>query len=166
MGLWQKAAVVLVVVVGSVFGWRAVRSALASDEQKIRWVFEDMERGFNGTRMAPVLGGFERGYRDESSGITRDELREVLAYLFLREHDPETKRFRLRMELDAEALRIEVGEPGRATVDGSASFFEREGDEEQLFWGASFRAELEDEGEGWVVVRTYEVNVADIRDLD
>ena len=166
MGLGQKLLIVGVVALGSVFGWRTLRSALASDEQKIRWVFEDMQSGFNRTRMAPVIRGFEISYRDESSGLTRDELREVLAYLFLREHDPETKRFRLRMELDGDALAVQITDETSATVSGAARFFELEDGAEQVFWDARFVAELVDGEKGWQVVRTKEVNVAEIDDLE
>ena len=167
MATWQKLVIVVAAAVGSVFGWRAIRSALASDEQQIVWVFEDMQRGFNDTRMAPVLGGFANAYRDESSGITRQELREVLTYLFLRVHDPETKRFRLRMELDADALQVAVDEgAGTAQVSGTARFFDHVDGVDQLFWDARFDAELASGSEGWQVVRTTQVNVADIADLD
>lgn len=162
----QKVFLVAALAVGAVFGWRTIRSALASDEDKVRWVFQDMEHGFNNTRMAPVIGGFAKSYQDESSGVTRAELREILAYLFLRKHDPETKRFRLRVEIDEEALAVAIDEVSRkATVSGAARFFDTLGDEEQIFWDARFEAELVDAGEGWEVVQTGRVNVAEMEDL-
>jgi len=166
MGVLKNMLLIGLALASAVFGWRVLRSALASNEQKIRWVFEDVQQGFDATRLAPVIGGFEPGFRDESSGMTRNELRDVLIYLFLNEHDPETKRFSLRMELDPDALEIEMTGPAHAAVRGAARFIEVRAGVERVFWDARFVAELDELEDGWQIVRTSQVNLTDLQDLD
>ncbi|MFT5049896.1 MAG: hypothetical protein ACI8QZ_001289 [Chlamydiales bacterium] len=166
MGFWQRVGLVCVTATAVTVGGRALRVAMASDEQQVRWVFEKLQRGFDNTRLGPVIRGFDENYMDESSGMTREDLRSTLIYLFLNEKDPETRRFSLRMELDSDALQVEVADGTYARVHGSARFFELRGGVERVFWDARFLAELVDSATGWHIVHTSGVNVADLEDLD
>ena len=66
--------VFLVLVVGW-FGGAALYRAMASDETKIRWVFEDEAAAFNGMALLVSMEGFASDYRDTTRGITRQQLR-------------------------------------------------------------------------------------------
>jgi hypothetical protein len=137
------------------FGVRALIRALASDETKIRWVVEDMVKGFNTTHMSLVLDGLAHDYRDETSGADRELVHAGLAHLFFENVDTETKRFLQRVEIPAGELAIEIdGE--RATVDFLAQFFETRGTTETPAWKARGHASLAKTKDGWKIVRSEE----------
>jgi hypothetical protein len=106
------AGVLLLFLVG-----RAIVHALASDETKIRWLVEDMAKGFDETRMDPILVAFAEDFRDETSGADRRSLREGLAYLFLTAKDPATKAFPYRVEVAIRELAVDDAAPDSPTAD-------------------------------------------------
>ena len=125
------AAALLLFLVG-----RAIVRALVSDETRIRWLVEDMAEGFDATRMDPVLVAFAEGYRDETTGADRSNVREALAYLFLTEKDPRTKAFPYRVEVAITKLAIDRSSPEKPAADCEllARFLDRRGGEEKLAW--------------------------------
>jgi hypothetical protein len=118
--------------------------ALASDETKIRWRIESMVDGFNRERAAPVMRGFHPDYRDASSDADRELVHSGIVSVFFRERDPETKRFRLRVEIPRDTLSIEVAEDGSsAMASGVLTIFEQEQEGELVMWSTSFEGELQ-----------------------
>jgi hypothetical protein len=159
--LFKAAALLALVVLAGRWVWRA----LAPDETKIRWVCEDMLDGFNEMRTARVARGLAPDFRDESSGLTREEVREVCRYAFLNELDPKDKSFAYRAEFVPEVWKVKVAEgtPKRATATLGARFFDKRGGKERLFWEARVEGEFALGDEGWQWTRTTSVNHSDRR---
>ncbi len=144
----------LVLVLVASGGWIAARH-LAPAETKIERRLAAMAEGFNDTRLSPCMAGLAQDYHD-TSGADREWIRQGLVASFFRERDPGTKRFRWRVELPREALRIAVDpEAGdRAKASLVARFHEREGTEEHLAWEVRIDAHLEERDGDWVITRT------------
>ena len=126
--------------------------ALASEETKIRWRLERMERGFNEAQLAACLKGIADDWRHADSGLGRAELADALRATFMQEIDPESRAFRYRVALDRETLAIEL-EPGRedrARVQLELAFEILERGAWTPTWRARVEAELaRDEELGW-----------------
>ena len=148
------AAAVVLFLVG-----RAIVRALVSDETKIRWMVEDMQEGFDRTRMDPILVAFAEDFSDETSGANRQDVRQALAYLFLTAKDPQTKAFPYRVEVEITKLAIDPGsggEPG-ADCDLAARFFdlrEHSGGEPEPAWVIAIASRWERGEYGWRIART------------
>jgi hypothetical protein len=144
---------------------RSLVHALASDETKIRWRLEEMVTGFNERHLAPIMEGFAPEFRDAGTGATRDQLKEILIYLFFQHFDAKTGRFLLRAELVPEDLSVTVqdGSPRAASLALHARFLELHNDGEELFWDAHIEGTLEKKDDGWQWVRTTRVNHGDRR---
>jgi hypothetical protein len=157
----KAAALLAIAVLAGRWIWRA----LASDETKIRWVCEDMLDGFNQMRTARVVRGLAPAFLDESSGVTREEVREVCIYVFMNELDPDDKGFALRAEFVPEEWTVKVAEgtPKRATATLGARFFDKRGEKERLFWQARVEGELARGDDGWQWTRMTSVNHSDRR---
>jgi hypothetical protein len=149
LGLILLSALVLL-------GQRA-RYWLASDATRIRWRLEEMEEGFNQTRLGPCLRGVSERWRDATSGTERALLADLLRSLFFHEVDPESGRFLYRVELERDSLGIEpdAEADGRARVDLVARFSTLEGEQWSPTWRVRIDAELERDSDlGWQVVRS------------
>jgi hypothetical protein len=135
------------------FGVRSIVRALASDETKIRWVVEDMESGFNDTRMSRVLGGLSSDFLDETWGADREMVHAGLARMFFEEKDPDTKHFLYRVDIPKDELAMEIdGEA--ASMNLVASFYEVHGASEKLAWKARIHAALVKTKDGWKIRRS------------
>jgi hypothetical protein len=107
-----------------------------------------------------VLRGVASDYRDRETGATRDDVHAALAQLFFERVDSRTGEFRMRAELAADELAIEVEplEPPRDTVALRVSIHERSGDGERLYWDARITGRMEKRDGGWQWVETTGVN--------
>lgn len=132
-------------------GGRAIVRALASDETKIRRLVEAMADGFDRTRMDPVLAGLDREFADETSGATRQDVREALAYLFFTAKDETTKAFPYRARVEIRS--IEVRRPS-ATCDADVHFVDLRGGKETPAWDIGLRLELARGGDGWKIEKS------------
>ena len=130
---------------------RAVLRALASDETKIRRVLETMTDGFDRTRMDPILGGLARDYVDETSGATRQELREGLAYLFFTAKDEATKAFPYRARVEVGT--VDVHAPA-AACEALVRFVDLRGGKEAPAWEIAVHLELARGEDGWRISRS------------
>jgi hypothetical protein len=134
-----------------------VRWWLASDATRIRWRLEEMEEGFNASRLAPCLRGVADGWRDADARVDRDRLADVLRSLFFHEVDPDSGRFLYRVELERETLEIETDPAGdgQARVQVVALFSTLQGQAWSPTWRVRVRAEMaEDEDDGWQAIRS------------
>jgi len=132
-------------------GGRALVRALASDETKVRRVIETMADGFDRTRMDPILAGLSRDFADESSGATRQDVREGLAYLFLTAKDEKTKAFPYRAQVSIG--RLAVHRP-TAECDADVRFVDLRGGKEAPAWEIAAHLELVRGDDGWVIRRS------------
>jgi hypothetical protein len=148
----MKRAVLLLALAAALFLiGRAIVRGLASDETKIRRVVEQMADGFDRTRMDPVLEGLARDFEDETSGATRQELREALAYLFFEAVDKHTKRFAYRVEVEIQRITVE----GTNAVCELNARFLRVGDAgESPAWEIAVTASFTRGDDGWRIRRT------------
>lgn len=161
----RKLLLVLAVLV---IGWVTVdrvRWALASDETRIRWAIQDMAEGFDAQKTNKVLSGFTEDFKDAGTGVGRDELHGALVHLFFTEIDPETKRFRLRVEIPDDELEVEVNDAdaeGRKTADVRLlAHFLRSisgGGSELGWWDARVHARMVETDDGWRFDLAHEVN--------
>jgi hypothetical protein len=148
----MKRVVLLLALAAALFlVGRAIVRGLASDETKIRRVVEQMADGFDRTRMDPILDGLTRDFEDETSGASRQELREALAYLFFEAVDEHTKHF-------AYQVNVEVG---RITVDGTnaecafvACFVDLRTAGASPAWEIAVNANFTQGDDGWRIRRT------------
>lgn len=154
----------VLVLLALVFAVRRVVYHASSPEQQIRARLASMAAGFNDTFTNGVLDGFAEEYRDDG-GTDREGIRDALLYLFFQELAGDGQGFALRVELPEEELVVEVDpeDPARAVVSLRAVFHRRRGGQEDLYWDASGRAELEDRGSEWEIVRTSDFNHRDRR---
>lgn len=143
----------LILLLGSIafFAGRALWRALASPQTKIRWRVESMVEGFNAMRAQPVLDGVSREFRDQTGeGISRDDLRQILAWLFLNEIDSQTGEFLWSCEFEPEWLSITLApEEDRAEVEVALRLLRRRGGEPQLHWDARLRGSVAKGKDGW-----------------
>jgi hypothetical protein len=153
----------LVVLGLAVLAGRWACHALASDETRIRWRIEAMQEGFNDQRTARVLRGLTQDFRDATEGVGRQEVREALASIFLRNLGNQGVPTEYRLELPDEHWRIELHEEPEADADGpqrarawiKAVFTEVRGEATELYWDVDIEAELiEDPEQGWLIQRT------------
>jgi hypothetical protein len=147
----KRAILLVLAAVGLALAVRAVVLGLASDETKIRRVVERMAEGFDRARMAPVLDGLSLDFEDETSGATRRDLGEALAYLFFEAVDERTKRFVYRVVIDVRKIAVDGG---TATCDLEARFFEMRGGGETAAWDIAVDATLARGPDGWKIRRT------------
>ena len=141
----KKILAVLAVAVLWIAG-RALVRALASDETKIRRIVAEMADGFDRTRMDPILAGLHREFVDETSGATRQEIREGLAYLFFTAKDEATKGFPYRARVEITSLAVH-----RPTAECAADvrFVDVRGGKETPAWEIAVRFELDHGDDGW-----------------
>ena len=131
---------------------RALWRALASPQTKIRWRIESMVDGFNAMRAQPVLDGVTRDFRDQTGGGTsRDDLRQILAWLFLNEIDSQGE-FNWTCEFDPTGLAVVLApERGSAEVQLSLRLLRSraKGEDPKLFWEAHLAGTVTKGDDGW-----------------
>lgn len=145
---------------------RVLVRALASDETKIRRAIQDAAEGFGAARMDPILDVLAREFVDETSGFRREDLRAALASAFFSEKDPETKGFPYRLEIaeDALEIRVEEGEPDRATATFPGVIVDVRGGARREAWSFTVEGRLEEREDGWCfVASTHETTGGSVR---
>jgi len=140
--------------VGGTRFWRS----LMTPEEAIEWRIEKMVSGFNDTRMAPVISGFSDNYVDEASGVDRTDMMRILAHLFFTETDPETKAFRLQVELVDSSLSIAIDGAGTARVSFELFFRDTFKGTTREYWRPRIDAELTNGARGWTFTRSINVD--------
>lgn len=131
--------------------------ALVGEPTRIRWRLEAMCEGFNETRLAPCLEGVAPEWRHAHSGLDRARLADALRSIFFHEKDPQSGRFPLRAEIEADSLEIEIDEHerGKARVLLNGRFQVLERGQWSDAWRARIELELAKHDErGWQVVRS------------
>lgn len=138
------------------FVGRAIVYSLRSDEWKIRRVILTMAEGFDETRMDPILGGLARDFRDETSGATRQEVREALAYLFFNAKDEATKAFAYRVEFGVKRIAVATDDKGTKIADCEfdAWFLDVRGGKEVPAWDVAITARFVKGEDGWRIAST------------
>lgn len=134
---------------------RAVFRALASEETKIRRVVGEMAAGFDAGSANRCVAGLADSWRDETSGLEREWLRQGLAQFFFQQHQAGGGAERYRVELPEAAFVVTLvpERPTSARLECVARFLEL-GPPETLAWEVSIRAELERGTAGWEIVAT------------
>lgn len=131
------------------FGGRAAWRAAASPEQKIRWRLESMVDGFQSMRAQPVLDGLARNFVDPKASVGREEVRSILAWMFLNELDA-VGGFLWSARFDSSEAVIELSDDREAAkVSLAVGFFRREQGEEVLAWNARIEGRMERTDAGW-----------------
>lgn len=102
-------------LLGAVLGARAVRTALASEETRIAWLFADEAAAFNEGAVTSVLANFAPDWRDETTGIAFEGLHRGLLGLFQNRRDGRTQRFLHRVAVGELAVDLH-GERATAVV--------------------------------------------------
>ena len=133
--LLALAAVVLLLV-----GKMVVR-ALADDETKVRWIVEEMRDGYNEGDVGDVVGPLHREWSHRGSGVDRDLVRGGLVREFFQERDPKTKQLTRRVDVDLDALEIDVA-GDEAALGLEATFSRRRAEAWEPVWRARIDAEL------------------------
>jgi len=113
-----------------------------------------MADGFDRTRMDPILDGLDRGFVEATTGATRQELREALAYLFFTAKDETTKAFPYRAKVEIGSVTVH-----RPTAEYAADvrFVDLRGGKETPAWEIGVRLELARGDDGWKILKsTYE----------
>lgn len=157
----KRIAIAMIVAALVWFGGRAVFSAFASDETKIRNGLEAACAGFGGARMNPILEFLARDFVDDTSGFRRDDVRGAVAGLFFSEKDPATRGFPYRAILVPDSLAIDVARPA-ATV-AEVSFVIRiddvRGGGERTVWEFRVAGSMRKGDDGWQLARsTHQTN--------
>jgi hypothetical protein len=145
---------VLLLVAAAIVLWiggRALVRALAPDATKIRRLVETMADGFDRTRMDPVLAGLDKEFLDETSGATRQDVREGLAYLFFTAKDETSKAFPYRARVEIRS--IDVQRPN-ATCDADVHFVDLRGGKETPAWDIGVHFELARGEDGWKIKKS------------
>ena len=151
----KRIAVSALALVALAPGALWLRGLLASDATRIRGMLERMARGFNASSARRALGGLADDFREETSGMTKPEVHETLAYLFLAQRDPETKEFLFKVELGEPEIAIsEAASPRTADLRVEAAFLRLARRSWESAWRVEIQAELEKRKEGWRVVRS------------
>ena len=164
MGLiLRRALLTLAIAAVALASGRALYRALASPEQKILWRLEEMVGGFNGMRAQPVLDGLAPRFVDRTSETSREDLRGLLAWMFLNEVDSQGN-FLWSAALDPETISITVdSDATSAAVACRLQFFRARAAEPQLTWDARFAGELAYGDNGWQWVEVSEANHSERR---
>ncbi len=157
----RRILVLSLFVVVAIWSIGRLRHALASPEERIRMRLEQMELGFDTTKVAGVLGGFAEDYRDEGSGIGRDEVQQILRHLVLRQFAGGSSSVELRVDLEDVVIELDPDDPERATSRMRAVFWQSEDEVEKLYWDARVTGDWRSGPDGWQLVRTRDVNHAD-----
>ncbi|MEM7305638.1 MAG: hypothetical protein AAF682_03155 [Planctomycetota bacterium] len=136
-----------------VFGATTLREMLLSDETKIRNRILDAAEAFNDARPGSAVAPLADDWRARPSGVTKQELHQILVGLVLQEKDAEGD-FLYAVDVPEESLAVELVEEGKAKATLVAHFTRRVGDAPTPKWSVSIDAELRDGDDGWEIQRT------------
>jgi hypothetical protein len=155
----NRILILLLALVASWFAVRWVVVTLASDETKIRWLLERMEVGFNENRAGAAVSGLSDRWRHEDEALDRDRFRLALLQRFRDERDADLGRFPYMASIDPDTLAIDAGE-GRGHAALELRFAHWDGATWRVEWLIHVEAELEQEDDGWRIVRSKHVDLA------
>jgi hypothetical protein len=133
---------------------RWVWLAFVPETTRIRWRLEEMEAGFNETRLSPCLRGVAEEWRHADSRVDRALLADILRSVFFHEKDPKSGRFPLHAEFERDSLEIVLDpvDEERAEVVLVGVFSVLDGEEWSPAWRARITASLRKDPErGWQV---------------
>ncbi|MBN1419472.1 MAG: hypothetical protein JXP34_11890 [Planctomycetes bacterium] len=133
-----------------------ISQALVSEETRIRRLLHGMERAFNNEKAGPVMDGLADGFREETSGLGKEEIRALLSHSILTMRDPVTQDFIYRVALPKDDLHISMNaeDPKKAEATVRARFEEVHGENRRLVWDVEIDAALQKGDEGWQVARS------------
>lgn len=120
------------------------------DEDRIRGLFAAEASHFNACRALSVLDSFASDYRDDTTGLGRQELRAGLLWLFQNRRDPATRRFAYRLEVDEELPVAVDGDRAQATL--RFRLHEGQDPDPRVRWEAEVTAGLERRDGRWSIV--------------
>jgi hypothetical protein len=133
------------------FAVRAIRTALASDETRIRWLLADEAAAFNDCGMLSVLDHFAPEWQDETTGVSRQALKGGLLYVFQNRRDAKTGRFLYRIEVGETDIDVQ-GE--RATAKFPLVLHEGIDTAERAIWELKVTADLGKHDGSWRIDRS------------
>jgi|GEM_PF-2688332 len=142
---------------------RALVSALASDETRIRWRIEAMRDGYNEGDLGDVVAPIHDDWRHAGSSVDRELLKAGLLREFLQERRSRSKQLVRRVEIVPDSLTIEIGED-EARLEVELSFSRLQGDDSwKESWRALVEAELLRSDGRWLVHRSRHEDLAGSR---
>ena len=147
----RRVLLIAAALVMAYFAVRAIRTALASEETRIRWLFADEATAFNDCKALSVLEHFAPDWQDETTGITRQQLKGGLMYVFQNRRDPKTQQFLYRIEVGRYDVEVE-GEHAKAVLP--LVLHEGLGADERALWELRVTAELGKHDGSWRVDRS------------
>lgn len=146
---------ILAAAAGVLIIYWLVFHVFVSDETRIRRVLRSAAEGFNETHKSACLDALADDYRDDTVGLTRDQLGLWLVNLFLKEK-PQGNTFRYRVEIVEDELKIEVadGPPKTAEVTGLVRFSKLTEGEFEPVWDVGIEGRMEETSDGWKAKRS------------
>jgi hypothetical protein len=136
-----------------------IRSALTSDETKIRWCVEEALEGFNQAALLSCLEPLHPDYRDRDTGVGREALRRLLAGAFRSGIDPASGEFLLEAGIDPQrpwSVLVDA-EQGTARCEFGLRITSRQAqsDGSPRFWECDVTLDLENDlREGWRILES------------
>ena len=127
--------------------------ASVSDDTRIRWLVADMLEGFNDSRAGTVVSGLSENFTEDTTHVSRDEIKVFLVQLFFTERDPRTKEFRFKAEISNLETRVKGGDPPSATVRLTATLLEKSGAQWASAWVVEVEGDLRKEDGDWQFFR-------------
>lgn len=147
----RRPLLIIAVLVAAFFGGRAIWRARASDETRIRWLFEGEAEAFNEGQGLYSTGSFAPDWQDETAGINTQSLRSVVMWMWQHRRDPATKRFLHRVELGEMQIAVE-GDRAQATVP--MALHQGLDKNERKVWELTVTADLARKDGAWRIERT------------
>jgi hypothetical protein len=141
-----------------VLGVRALVRSLASDETKIRWRIESIVEAYNSGDVGDTIYPIAKDWRHDGSLFDREDMRRVLVAEFFQDRDPETKKLARRVEVDTDALVVEI-DGDTASAEFEASFSRLIKGEWIPGWRARITADFESGKNGWFVHASRHINL-------
>ncbi len=152
----KRILLAVLAVAVAVFGYRAARRALASEQTQITWMIDEMCAGFAATRMNPIMAGLATDWFDEALGADRELVRAGAAHLFFEERGEGSRAFPYRIGWRSEQGPTvdETSDEKTAEMELEFEFFRRDGDGERRLWRARVIASLRKRDGEWRFFRT------------
>ncbi|HLU39830.1 MAG TPA: hypothetical protein VK081_10610, partial [Planctomycetota bacterium] len=142
--MYARTIFVTLALAAAILAVPALRRRLASDEAKVRWRIADAIADFNAgnTRAADVLA---HGFIDETSGMSRDDLRAAIAFAAFHRRGP-GGRFGYRLESDEPIVEVD-GDTARANL--RLRLLDARREPGALVWECAVEGELRRGDDGW-----------------
>src|SRR5438093_2846389 len=105
----------------ALIGYR-IYLAMLPDEARIRRVVKGIEEAFNEGSVSGITGSLAQDFREKDSNLGRDEVRLVLAQLFLASQSRSAARYRVEVEPGGVDVELEAERPDSARITVTARF--------------------------------------------